>query len=193
MAVPAVRLTPGERVIYDGPSGIPARGVFERYSSYGWAHVLRDGDHTPVLVQASDLTADPKPPTHIVRVSLFSGGGTRRAGYDPRLDDTAVAQCSCGWSASATGGNWAAVQMWGRGHVESADESEADRPVAADTVSDPGTVDAWDGEGGAVPVSSSPVSTRAMTNRRQTATPTPSVQPHPSGRPYRARTTGPLN
>ncbi|MFI6658050.1 hypothetical protein ACIBL8_21305 [Streptomyces sp. NPDC050523] len=151
VAVPAVRLTPGERVIYDGPSGIPARGVFERYSTYGWAYILRDGDHTPVLVEASDLTADPEPPTHIVRVSVFSGGGTPRAGYDPRLDDTAVAQCSCGWSASATGGNWAAAQMWGRGHVESADASEADRPVAADNVSDPGTVDAWDGEGGAVP------------------------------------------
>lgn len=151
VAVPAVRLTPGERVIYDGPSGIPARGVFERYSTYGWAYILRDGDHTPVLVEASDLTADPEPPTHIVRVSVFSGGGTPRAGYDPRLDDTAVAQCSCGWSASATGGNWAAVQMWGRGHVESADASEADRPVAADTVSDPGMVDAWDGEGGAMP------------------------------------------
>ncbi|MDF2272133.1 hypothetical protein P2Q00_42990 [Streptomyces coacervatus] len=151
VVVPAVRLTPGERVIYDGPSGIPARGVFERYSTYGRAYILRDGDHTPVLVQASDLTADPKPPTHIVRVSVFSGGGTPRAGYDPRLEDTAVAQCSCGWSASATGGNWAAVQMWGRGHVESADASEADRPAAADTVSDPGMVDAWDGEGGAVP------------------------------------------
>lgn len=151
MAVPAVRLTPGERVIYDGPSGIPARGVFEQYSTYGWAYILRDGDHTPVLVEASDLTADPEPPTHIVRVSVFSGGGTSRAGYDPRLDDTAVAQCSCGWSASATSGNWAAAQVWGRGHVESADASEADRPVVADTVSDPGMVDAWDGEGGAMP------------------------------------------
>ncbi|GAA2524243.1 hypothetical protein [Streptomyces longisporus] len=151
VAVPAVRLTRGERVIYDGPSGIPARGVFARYSTYGRAYILCDGDHTPVLVQASDLTTDPEPPTHIVRVSVFSGGGTPRAGYDPRLEDTAVAQCSCGWSASATGGNWAAVQMWGRGHVESADASEADRPVAADTVSDPGMVDAWEGEGGAVP------------------------------------------
>lgn len=151
VAVPAVRLTPGERVIYDGPSGIPARGVFERYSTYGRAYILCDGDHTPVLVQASDLTADPEPPTHIVRVSVLSGGGTPRAGYDPRLEDTAVAQCSCGWSASATGGNWAAVQMWGRGHVESAEVSEAERPVVADTVSDPGMVDAWDGDGGAVP------------------------------------------
>ncbi|ANZ13359.1 hypothetical protein O1L44_30330 [Streptomyces noursei] len=130
-ALPAPRYVKGQRVMvtpepvtHGGVTvqGLPWRGTFDRYETYGRAWVLQDGEYSPVIVPAREASADVAPPEHVTRVFTVPGQGarSRRAGYDPTLDVVAWVTCSCGWSARAGGNEWGACVGWGRAHVAAA-------------------------------------------------------------------------
>ncbi|MGW5821980.1 DUF3560 domain-containing protein, partial [Streptomyces noursei] len=140
-ALEAPRYLEGQRVVvtpepatFAGVTvcGLEWRGVFVRYETYGRALVLQDGQRSPYLVQAREVSADPAPSAHVVRVleMLGDGSSVRRAGCDRTLNRVTGVACSCGWSASLQNPGHASAAAWGRAHVKRAEAAEAAAGIA---------------------------------------------------------------